>query len=123
MKNKTNLVYLATPYSHNDPEIMEQRVYEVNRLAGKLLRKGILIFSPISHMHAIAKDFDLNLGWDFWRDYDLTMLHICSKLIVYMQDGWIDSVGVIAEIRFAESIGIPIEYMEKEKNDTDTSKC
>ena len=39
-------IYLATPYSHRDPEIRRARFDEVNKIAAKLMCKGYLVFTP-----------------------------------------------------------------------------
>jgi len=74
--------------------------------------QGLLIFSPISHSHPIALAGDLPLGFDYWEKYDRAMLERCSGLIVLMLDGWKESVGVQAEIRIAEELGLDISFVE-----------
>lgn len=105
------LVYLATPYSHPDPTIMEQRFRVANMAAARLMEAGVFVFSPISHTHPIAVAGELPKGWDFWKAYDTTVISSCRKLIVLMQDGWKESTGVAAEIRIALELGIPVEPM------------
>ena len=106
------LVYLATPYSHPDAAVREQRFREVNRVAGDMMRRGEHVFSPISHAHPIALTGDLPMGWDFWQAYDRAILRACGKLAVLMQNGWQDSVGVQAEIAIAREMGLPVEFIE-----------
>ena len=111
-KASPTLVYLATPYSHPDAEVRERRFREVNRAAAALIRKGVHVFSPISHMHPIALVGGLPHGWEFWQAYDRVMLAACDKVIVLMQDGWRESAGVQAEIAIAKKIGLSVEFME-----------
>jgi hypothetical protein len=106
------LIYLATPYSHPDAAVMERRFREVTRVAGDMMRRGDLVFSPISHTHPIALVCDLPKGWDYWQSFDKTMLRACGRVVVLMQDGWEESVGVRAEIAMAQEMGIPVEYRE-----------
>lgn len=106
------LVYLATPYTHLDPAVMERRFLVANRVAASLMRAGVYVFSPISHTHPIAIAGDLPRGWEFWEGYDMLMIKACDKLLVLMQDGWRESTGVMCEIRIARSIPITVEYME-----------
>ena len=112
MSEHKGLVYLATPYSHKDPAVQEARFLEVNRVAGELMRQGVKVFSPISHTHPIAMAGDLPKDWKFWAEYDRAVLETCGKVIVLMQDGWRESVGVQAEIKMAAELGLPVEYME-----------
>jgi len=108
----SKLVYLATPYSHPEAAIREMRFEEVNRVAADMMRRGEHVFSPISHTHPIALAGDLPKGWDFWQDYDRAILSSCYKLVVLMQDGWRESVGVQAEISIARDMGLPVEFMD-----------
>ncbi len=48
------MIYLATPYSHDDPNIRAHRFTVANRVASKLMRDGRMVFSSISHTHPIA---------------------------------------------------------------------
>lgn len=112
------LIYLATPYSHPDEDVQEKRFLEVNRVASDLMRRGIYVYSPISHTYPIALAGDLPKSWEFWQTYCRIMLGVCSKLIVLMQDGWQQSIGVQREISIAREMDIPIEFMEhKTKSD------
>lgn len=109
---KEELIYLATPYSHPDPEVMKQRFHSVNKVAAKLMKEGLHIFSPISHSHPIAIENDLPTNWEYWESYDRAFLKASRKLIVLKLDGWENSVGVTAEIKIAKELGIEIEYIE-----------
>lgn len=110
----SGLIYLATPYSHAEAEIRNHRFLEVNRVAASLMREGLHIYSPISHTHPIAMAGEMPKEWEFWQEYCLTMLQSCSKMVVLMQDGWRESVGVQAEINIARKTGMPIEFMAHE---------
>ena len=88
------------------------RFEQANKAAAKLISSGQHVFSPISHTHPISQIQELPSGWEHWKAYDEAMLSKCSKLIVLTLDGWMESVGVNAEIEFATLNGIEIEYME-----------
>ena len=106
------MIYLATPYSHPDPEVREVRFEHACVIAGELMHAGHLIFSPIAHTHPIAIRCDLPTDWAYWRRYDLGMLTMCDRLLVAKMEGWEESKGVQAEIEIAKDRGIPIEYLE-----------
>lgn len=108
---KNTFEYLACPYSHPEPTIREARFEKVNQVAAGLMRKGRIIFSPISHTHPIAL-YALPKDWQFWRQYDLVFIQLCKKVIVLMLPGWEESVGVQSEIKIAKSLKKPIEYIE-----------
>ena len=108
------MIYLASPYSHADPAVLEARFQIVCRQAARLMREGHHIFSPIAHTHPIALAGGLPLGWDFWEKYDRDMLNGCEAVWVLQLDGWETSKGVAAEIRIANEMGIPVRFVELE---------
>ena len=114
----TLLVYLATPYSHPNPLVREKRFRVVNRVAADLMRKGVHVFSPISHTHPIALAGDLPKGWEFWQEYDRAIMRACDAMIVLKQRGWKHSVGVQAEIALAAEMGLPVRYVGPPRTST-----
>ena len=108
-------IYIASPYSHDDPEVRQARFKQVCRYAGLCLTRGEDVFSPIAHTHPIAMYWMLPKGWEFWKRIDTVMIRMASKLRVYKMAGWDTSVGVHAEIELAKSLNIPVEYVEVEK--------
>jgi hypothetical protein len=111
--NRQPLVYLACPYSHSDRSIRVRRFHAANRAAADLMKSGVMaVFSPISHTHSIAEAGGLPLGFEFWRQFDEAYLSVSNRLIVLTVDGWQESAGVCEEIRIAQELGIPIDYME-----------
>lgn len=113
--NLKNIAYLAVPYSHEDPAVMEERYLKVNIAAAKLIARGEVIFSPISHNHPVkVSAVRLPDTWEFWEAYDLAFLGRCAKMYVLMLPGWEISVGVTAEIHFAVKNDIEVQYLEAE---------
>lgn len=107
-----SLIYLAAPYSHPDPAVMDRRFHEINAVAAQLMQSGEFIFSPISHTHPIAMAGGLPTGWDFWEKYDRAILSACCEVRVLMLDGWRESRGVTAEIAIAIKLGLPVTYID-----------
>lgn len=105
-------IYLASPYSHPAPEVRHQRFEAVNKAAAELMRRGHVIFSPISHSHIIARDHDLSTDWGFWERIDLEFVKKCDELWVLKLDGWGKSRGVNSEISYAQLLGIPVKFIE-----------
>lgn len=106
-----NVAYLAAPYTHADPKMMEQRHTIVNRFVYELMRKGILVYSPLTHNVPINQ-LGINGDWKTWKDFDHEMLSRCDRLIVLKLPGWENSKGVAAEIARAKELHIPIEWVE-----------
>ena len=47
-----SFIYLATPYSHKDPQVRQNRYEHACKVAGKLMEEGNLVFCPIAHYSA-----------------------------------------------------------------------
>jgi hypothetical protein len=109
------MIYLATPYSHDDPAVMQARFEAVNAAAAELMSRGQHVFSPISHSHPISVVGDLPVEWDYWEAYDKRLLAICDQLYVLTLDGWQESVGVAAEMKLARSMGKPVRFYDPER--------
>ena len=45
------MIYLASPYSHPDPSVREQRFQNACRIAAELMRSGRIVYSPVAHSH------------------------------------------------------------------------
>ncbi len=107
------MIYLASPYSHPDPTVREQRFREACRAAARFMRLGQAVFSPIAHGHCIC-NYGLSTDWRFWEPIDRHQLERCDEVVVLTLDGWIESVGVQAEIRIAGECGKPVRYVAPE---------
>lgn len=107
-------IYLACPYTHEDAKIREYRFGMANVQAGYLMKVGYVVFSPITHGHAIEKDYDRLKGkdWRFWQTQCFPFLEWADEVHVMKLNGWKESVGVQAEIKRAEELGKIIKYIE-----------
>lgn len=107
----TKRLYVASPYSHDDPQVMEDRRTAVCKFAGDLIRPGYSVFCPIAHNVAIVQQTGVPTGWEQWKDQDLGILEVCDELVVCMLPGWKESQGVAGEIKRATELGKPISYV------------
>lgn len=104
-------IYLASPYNHADPSVMESRRVAACRKAGELIAGGLAVFSPIAHNVAVIRESGVETGWARWQHQDSVLLAACSKVVVLMLAGWRESRGVAAEIALAAKLGKPVEYV------------
>ena len=96
------MIYIASPYSHDDPRIREQRYKYALAYLTALTKNGRLAYSPIVHGHHVNILLGNTCpGWDFWKRHDSRMMLHCSELHVLCIPGWEESVGVNEEIRIA----------------------
>ena len=104
----SKLVYIASPYSHEDPEIRRVRFLAVRRREDLLVSKGVNAYSPIAHNHERAlRGTEPPQGWIKW---DLLMLARADVMEVLMIEGWRESVGIRDEMAFAGEHRIPIRF-------------
>lgn len=105
------LHYLATPYT----DYCQGRTaafQHAAEAAAALLRRGLLVYSPIAHSHPIAEHGRLDpCDQHLWMALDLEMLDRCNSLLVVQMPGWNESAGVAAEIAHAEATEKPISYL------------
>lgn len=110
------LIYLACPYSHPNPAVVQARYHYVNKVAGVLMGRGQVVFSPITHSHVIAEEWALPRSWEFWREQDIEILKRCDLLVVLKIPGWEQSVGVTEEINAAIMNGMRVLHLDPEKD-------
>ena len=118
-----SFVYLASPYTHHDLRIVEERAEAVADAVAGFLRKGKFVYSPIVHCHEIAKKYDMPKDFGFWKAYNFAMLSKASSLWVMRLPGWEASVGVCSEIEFAKSFGLPIYFVPAESISSSYEAC
>jgi nucleoside 2-deoxyribosyltransferase len=104
------MIYLASPYSHVDAVVREQRFRAACQATARLIAAGHIVFSPIVHGHPLVHH-GLPTDWPFWERFDRDHLVRCDEAVVLMLDGWQESVGVAAEIRIAAELGKPVRYL------------
>lgn len=104
--------YLASPYSHADKNVMEER-YIRNLEAVKFiaLNYGNTPYSPIVHFHQVAKIHDMRTDFHFWQKHNENMLRGASELVILTLPGWDISRGVNFELGFARARQITIGYI------------
>lgn len=104
------MIYLASPYSHSEAVVREERFRAACRATARLIAAGHVVFSPIVHGHPLVHH-GLPTDWSFWERFDRDHLVRCDEVVVLTLDGWRESVGVAAEIRIAEELGKPVRYL------------
>ena len=108
---RRTLLYIAAPYTDEDPDVRLQRFEATNRVAARFARLGIPVYSPISHWHPVAEQCGLQHDWGTWEHIDLAYLDVSWAVVVLCLTGWVHSRGVTAEIAAAKERGIPVLYM------------
>ena len=111
-KNKGQVEYIASPYSSHDADLVELNYKLVTAFVSDRVSKGHVALSPITYGHTLLSWVDMPGDWEFWKNFCISLLDKCDKMIVLKMDGWDKSLGVAAEIEHCEKHGIPVEYVE-----------
>ena len=105
-----NVFYLASPYTHPDPLVRDERYRAAKQATEYLIQQGLCVFSPIAYCHCLSLHGKLGGDWTAWRDFDKSFLSRCDELLILIIPGWRHSVGVRAEISFARAFHKPIHF-------------
>ena len=112
---KNQLVFIATPYSHSDPTIVEQRRKTVGNVCARLIEKGVHPISPglygLSLMEFKAKE---DTSWESWSDLCIAILKKCSAMFIIDVKDWEKSNGVKGELEKALLLDIPVYLLNPE---------
>jgi len=119
MENKEfKKVYLAIPYSQIDKDSSYRQANEATCL---IINDGYNVFSPITHSHPLTKcKAELRGDWEFWQHIDYQFLDWSDEMWVLIpeegKEPVLKSIGVNAEIKYAEDKNIPIRYVKVEND-------
>jgi hypothetical protein len=105
------LVYIASPYTHDDYNVVSARYRRVRDFSARMIQSGVVAFSPIAYSHQFAAACDMGGDFAAWEQFDFGMLAPMEVFLVYMDDGWESSIGIAAESVRAEATGIPALYV------------
>ena len=119
MHHKEHIIYLASPYSSDNPTIYLTRQAAINMIAGHMIEAGHIVFSPLTYSATLKK-----AGFTFpeaqqWYRFDRQFMNICNELIVAKLPGWEESKGVNIEIKHADRLDMPIHYNRPGWHDDD----
>jgi hypothetical protein len=105
------VIYVGGPYTHADHNVRSARFDALTAVAADLVRRGHIVYSPITHTHPIDVLFvrdDVHLSSDFWCDFDETFMSVCTEMVIVPLDGWEKSGGVKREREYFERRKLPV---------------
>lgn len=104
-------IYLAIPYTSMEDSAYKQATY----LTSLIIQCGYNVFSPITHSHPLHKDYGVKGTWDFWSKIDYEFIDWSDEVwVIVPKEGYnkvLHSVGVNAEIKYAEEKGKPVKLI------------
>lgn len=110
MAARHGYVYLGSPYSKYEAG-HDAAARVVADGAAALMRRGLVIYSPIAHGHAVTLAGGLPITWNFWKKQCQPLIDGASGLIVLTMAGWRESVGLQYEIEEFVRAGKPIMHV------------
>lgn len=103
--------YVGTPYTRF-PGGRDEAARLAAFYAALLMKRGLKVFSPIAHSHAVARVGELDeTDHDLWVVADEPFVFAASDLIVVMMEGWSESRGLQHEIKAFSNAGKPVRYI------------
>lgn len=106
------LVYLGTPYTKY-PHGIDAAFEDACELSGRLLERGVKVYSPIAHTHPIAIHAGLDpLDHKIWLPFDAAMMEAADAMCIGGLDTWRESYGVKHEVGAFLGAGKPIYYLD-----------
>ena len=94
--------YIASPYTHKNEEVRNERFRQVMRFTANLMRLEIPCYSPIVHCHELANSHQLPTTFEYWIKMNHAMIDASRGVIVLKLEGWEESKGVKDEIEYAK---------------------
>lgn len=105
------IAFLASPYSHSEADVREQRYCEAITATKWLLDNGWHVYSPIVSTHRVADES--RMTYHSWALFNYHMIDACDYVVVLCINGWIQSIGVAEEIKYAHAGHKPVLYLVK----------
>lgn len=106
------MIYLAAPYTHQDPAVVDRRLETFFKYDLYLTSEGFHTVSPLYKTLIALKVPDVQLDYGTWEDYCRALMKLCSEVHVLTLEGWQESEGVLDEIHMAYEFTLPIVYVD-----------
>ena len=105
-----HLVYVASPYWHNDAEVRDARALAALHATAEMISQGVPAFSAVAYSNHF-QNLNLQTPLQGWYEYDLNYLAASDKMVVLELPGWQQSAGIAIETSFAASRSIPVTHI------------
>lgn len=108
------MIYLCSPYSHSDPEVVKERYEKTVKYVNSLLIDGRSVISPVVYGHNIVEICGSPSDWGYWEEFCTDMIARCDEVLILPLDGWQDSVGIKGEMELAEQFKKQVTVINSE---------
>lgn len=103
-------VFLSSPYTHPDPDVVAERVRRTGEAFAWLFRQGYFPMSPILQCHPVAIREGLPTNANAWCDWNRGWIMASDAVAFLHIDGWQNSQGMGYERQWAA--GMPQATLE-----------
>ena len=114
LESGSQLVYLASPYSHEDEAVQVRRYREAKDVTAALWQAGYTVISPILYTHDLSVSYGISGGYEEWQRLDEKLIRAADVVLVLMLDGWRESKGIQAELKLARELGKTILSIDRD---------
>lgn len=111
-----NMAYIAGPYSHPDPSVIEARMEVFADFISLLMSMEIHAISPLMNHPYLGRRRTPGT-YDYWEPYSRNLLKRCDAVIVIDMPGTWESKGVKDEIKMALEYNIPVFVVRPDGRD------
>ncbi len=105
------LLYLAAPYTHPDPKVIQMRVEECFKAMTFLADQGFHCYAPTVHWHQQSLDCK-DLGYKYYSAHGLEMLKRCDAIAILCLPLWDQSSGIKKEYAQACDANQRVYYLD-----------
>jgi hypothetical protein len=113
------VIYLASPYTSPIFSVRALRYRLVTAAAATLIRRGMIVFSPITMSHATDVVLGGTAPSDFWRDFNERLLAASDTMYVLKLERWDQSQGIQRELNWCNDNAKPVKFMLESEIDSD----
>lgn len=108
------MIFLSARFTEKDPFKQQERVDEYMIADLLLMEAG---HHTVGSLHKVfnnryAGNEELDLSWEYWKEYTIDLIKRCDEIYVLCSDGWETSTGVQDEIKLAKEFGIEVNYFK-----------
>ncbi len=115
MRRKMKLIYIASPFSHEEKGVRFKRFKEITYISAQLHKKfGYAMFLPITQSYMMQEALpEIKGDFETWKEVDLFMVGLkCDEVWIILMEGWKESKGVQAEIHHARALNKRLRYID-----------
>jgi len=102
------MIYLISPYTHQNALVRAERSRKVGRVMLELAQSGIHSIAPAFLGHQLEEKFKTDLPYEFWMSWSRDLMAKCSEAYLLPLEGWRESTGVRSECELAVLLTIPL---------------